>query len=270
MLKLKLEGWTMMFLAVLLTACSNKNLDELESISQVPPTQVQHLSPDGDIYKIETTVDSDAWADARLAEENTKCWKEVTKNSEIKFPEGADAMTMMAIGLIEGNRALAKAVSEKGSESQPCQLATNSNDVEIAQEEGKTKRTEVRWNGAPKIVTTLAATAFGINSQNKNAEIAVAGVNAVSNVAGAAIARSGNSTVINGDNNQTSTTSQNAGNDSTVVGADNDSSELDQNSTDSVVDAASCVAAGHDVRPATQEEINSGTALLFVNNGVVV
>jgi len=158
----------------------------------------------------------------------------------------------MANALVESNKALANAGRP---DTQPCSnIGTNSNDVAIAQENGRTERSKARTAIIPTVLGTVSALAFGINGQNTTADIATAGLSAVAGSAG-------NRTIINGDGNRANTSSQEADNGSTItesgnydeaggIGTNNADVQLtaSNESTEEsvgVFDAASCIAQGY-------------------------
>lgn len=209
-------------LLLALAACASSDKPEFEMQSQLP-VETKYLNADGEVYKVDNNANSSDWANASIAQANSDCWIGISENSKIDFPENADATMVMAIGMIESNRALAKAVIDK--DITPCPLAKNTNDVAIAEENGKTVRSQTRWQAAPKISAVIAGAALGINSQNKNAEVAVAGFNALGATAQAGLARAGNNTITNGDNNTSTasseTTTQTASDESSISDSGN-------------------------------------------------
>lgn len=225
-------------LVVFLSACGTLGGKSDEpQVTKEPPAQIEYLTADGKIYKVETNVGSKDWADAQIAKSNADCWIGISKKTEssLQLPANADVMTIMAFGMVESNRALASAITGNNSPDNPCQLASNSNDVEIAKDQGKTKRTETRWQSAPKLLGITAAAALGINSQNTSRDIAVAGVDALGKAASAGIAKAGNNVQVTGDGNDVNATSQTADNGSSI----SESGNFEPNNSESVANTDS-------------------------------
>lgn len=196
-------------------------------------------------------------ADIAIANATKECWesqKSATLQTSEPIPSGLSpvefAMVTMATALVESNKALAAAGKP---DITPCQnIGTNSNDVAVAKERGKTERSANRWKAAP-----LLAGAY----------IGKAAIDSFSNLAAAGINAAGNRTTINGHGNNANTTSQDADNASTISDSGNydEAGGIKTNPADVTLTAAndnSPEALCEGVyRPATEQEITDGFAV---------
>jgi len=273
---------TLLLLTAILSACSISNRSTIKSTTthgvngQVIMTETEQTLTSNEFIQSQKVS-----ADIAIANATGKCWDTqavINKSSSMQIPAGLSAgdlaIFMMANALVESNKAITAA---NKPDTQPCtNMGTNSNDVAIAQEKGKTERSKARMSIIPTALGIVGGLAYGINGQNTTAEIATAGLSAIAGSAG-------NRTVINGDGNRAITSSQEADNGATItesgnydeaggIGTKDADVQLtasnDVEGSTEVFDAASCTVQGYTVREAFEDEIADPTSLLFDVNGV--
>ncbi len=209
-----------------LVGCVSPQKTNVGSITEI-------LDSQGRVVQTTRVLDSRVAADTALANAVSECWKaqaEIDANSSgFNIPENADASTtamlIMAQGLVESNKALA---NQNKPHIVPCSnIGTNSNDVLVAQEQGRTQRSVSRWGFAGKVAPIAIGAYAGVKAVQSITDLATAGLNAA-----------GNRTTINGDNNRT--IEQTADNQSTISdsGNYNEAGGIPVNETDISLTAA--------------------------------